>query len=315
MKSKKIKRLTAIAAAALAVCMAITAFALWSSNITVNGSVSAKGNWSVKVTDAQVELSSAGAELLTETSYDVVVYPIQMRYIESTGYYIYAIDDTDPKTVSVTADEFGEYSNQVMIPVGANYYVSCTKPDSIHSFMIKPNDNFSVYKPEKAQDGGAANGIQVGEAIAWACMGQLTHTKDESGLVALTYGAAKEYFESNSALPSVTINDNNAEFACVHFSLPKAWASYSVTVTNEGSVNANLSDYTIVTSELDDIFTVSVPEDMDDDTLAPGESCTFNIVVQVNAEGDFEAQADPFSISLTYEQDAVNEAPAAAHTH
>ncbi len=315
MKTKKTKLLISVAAAALAMCTAITAYAMWNSELSVKGSVSANGNWSVKITDAQVELSNAGAKLdIDVPTYDVTVYPIQVKYIEPTGYYIYAIDDTQPKTVSVTADEFAEYSNQVMIPVGKNYYVSTQTPDSIHSFMIKANENFDIYKPEKAKDNGAADGTQVGEAIAWACMGSRTHKNDENGLVTLTYGAAKDYFANNPAEPSVTISDDCAEFAAVDFSLSGAWASYTVTVTNEGSVNANLGNYTVVTSELSDIFTVSVP-DLDGDVLAPGESCTFNVVVQVTAQGNFAADEAPFSISLTYVQDTVNDAPVASHNH
>ncbi len=316
-KTKKTKILTVIAAVILAMCMAITAYAMWSSTLSVKGSVSAKGNWSLKVTDANIELSNVGADLdIDVPTYDVITYPIQIKYIDSNNNYIYNIDDTNPKTVSVSADEFAEYSEYVFITsASANFYVSGKDPNGRYSFKVKANENFNIYPvfPKKAEDGGAADGTIVGEAIAWACEGTLTPAEGE--IVTLTYASARDYFAENPAESAVVISENGVEFAPVNFTLSGAWASYTVTVTNESSVNANLSDYSVVTSELGDIFKVSIPEGMENDILASGESCTFNVVVQLNAEGSFDAESAPFSIGLTYNQDAVNEAPVATHTH
>ena len=46
--------------------------------------------------------------------------------------------------------------------------------------------------------------------------------------------------------------------------------------------------------------------------LAPGESCTATFVVNVKSEGELSADAQPFSVELTYVQDTVDEAPSAS---
>lgn len=109
------------------------------------------------------------------------------------------------------------------------------------------------------------------------------------------------------------------QFGTVHFGQPKAWASYTVTVTNTGSVAANLSDWKIETSELPtDVYNVKTPEFAADDTLAPGESCAVTVVVEVNATAELdgaETVSGSFNISLQYTQDEVEAAPEAAYYH
>lgn len=327
MKTKIRTRISAAAiAAVLAIGTAFSVYALWSSNITIGGSVSANGKWALKVTAADIDLSNAGASLATKEvvntpTYDVVTYPVRFNYIEETGYYLYQIDDTAPETKTITEAELSEYTTQIMIPAGSKYYVSGSIPGKLISYKIATNDNFieGTGTSVKATDGGALNGTVIGTAIAFAYGGSSTAAV-EGVDITLTYKQASTYFTQNPVTVKLVdeesiVEDSSVTFASVNFTLPGAWASYKVTITNEGTVNANLSDYQVVTSGLDEeVFTVSVP-DLSGDILTPGESCTFNVVVQVVADSDFSADAQPFTISLTYAQDSVNEAPAASHTH
>ena len=53
----------------------------------------------------------------------------------------------------------------------------------------------------------------------------------------------------------------------------RAWASYTVTVTNNGTVNANLAGAAIaLDTQNPEQLTLNQP-DLIDETLAPGESC------------------------------------------
>ena len=109
------------------------------------------------------------------------------------------------------------------------------------------------------------------------------------------------------------------QFGTVHFSRPETWASYTVVVTNTGSVTANLADWSIETSDLPtNVYHVKKPEFSTSDTLAPGESCAVTVVVEVNATAELDgAEAVPgsFNISLQYTQDEVEAAPEAAYYH
>lgn len=107
------------------------------------------------------------------------------------------------------------------------------------------------------------------------------------------------------------------QFGTVHFGQSKAWASYTVVITNTGNVTANLTDWSLETSDLPtNVYNVETPEFSASDTLAPGGSCAVTVVVAVNATAELDgAEAVPgsFNISLQYTQDEVETAPEAAY--
>ena len=101
---------------------------------------------------------------------------------------------------------------------------------------------------------------------------------------------------------TAVFTEDTVTYAPVEFTLPEAWANYTVTITNNGTVNANLADCKVVTSlddgsDFADAFEVSVPEFGADEVLAPGESCTFNVVVKAlnDADGNMAASTGSFS--------------------
>ena len=138
-------------------------------------------------------------------------------------------------------------------------------------------------------------------------------TKDQSDVqfVIASMGAD----DGSAASSPVTVTDTGATFANVDFSLPGAWANYTLTVTNNGTANANLADVQIALNSESDQLELVKPE-LADETLAPGESCTFNVVVKAAdiESGDLNATG-ALSITLPYSQDTVETAPDAGHTH
>ncbi len=119
--------------------------------------------------------------------------------------------------------------------------------------------------------------------------------------------------QSNSP---VSIENGKVSFADVTFGIPGAWAEYKLTITNNGTVNANLSGAVIaLNTENSDQLTLKAP-DLSDETLKPGESCTVTFVVQVpeSCAGELNATGS-ITVTLPYAQDSVEPAPEAGHTH
>ena len=135
----------------------------------------------------------------------------------------------------------------------------------------------------------------------------------------MTYQAAKEEIQQGEAYtvyPAVIGDDKtSATYGPATFSLPGAWVQYSVTVTNQGTANANLRDYRLDVDQLDEIYHVDMPELGEDEVLKPGESCTMTFVISVDSSESFEAATQSFTVYLTYGQDGVEAARTAGHTH
>lgn len=298
------KKRTKLVAGLLAGVMAISAmafgFAQWSTDITLTGSVAASGKWDVAITDASVDLSNAGAAFTETTVYEGSGYPVELNYIESTGYYVLRLRTAE--VVDFVVDS-GEKAGSVYYNVNwgnADTYYTDGAPSKSGYYNVYltaglPTDKGLGYSATvKANDGGASNGQQVGYVTLYG--GTLT--------------------EKTLVNDSVAVEATSAVYPEVDFSLPGAWANYSVTIANNGTANANLKDYAFDVSALDeDIYTVDTP-DLTDDILAPGASCTFNFVVQVDTEAaELDADAASFTVTLKYAQDEVNAAPSAGHNH
>ena len=88
-KSTKILALCMCAVLALSV-MAF-GFAKWSTDVTLGGTVSANGKWDVKVTDASLELSNAGASMK-----DFSVEKSFNSKLEGIDYFVSSIGSIKP---------------------------------------------------------------------------------------------------------------------------------------------------------------------------------------------------------------------------
>lgn len=335
---KRTKLLSAVTAGTMALGVMCFGFAQWSTEISANGTVSANGKWDVKITDASITKISNGVtpslEAVTvEPTAQVVEYNVILKYVggvndpnsKPNGAYMYVIDDKNPQTVNITKDELAEFTAQLMIPRDKRYYTTAVIPgdSGLTNFKVDVDESKSslinYYRPNvldtttyslHLNDDGANEGVVVGKAIGWLIGG---FYKDLDGSVQLTYKAANaalENAESSTTYPA-QFTDTTADYGNVNFSINDAWAEYSLTITNNGTVNANLSNYKFNITELSDEFVVDTPN-LNNKVLAPGESCTATFVVKVNSEGELSADAQPFSVELTYVQDTVDEAPSAS---
>ena len=332
--TKRTRALAGLTAGVLAVSAMAFGFSKWSSEVDLNGTVSANGKWDVAVTAADAAISSTGAEMKeinAESSYEVVTYPVYVTYY-SSGYYGFVIGDEEAAKTQITYTDFTtNYGKNAAKWIGVSKFKSGEKIQGTdnYTFMLNVDDEYQGIVKEwanrstlKATDGGASDGKQIGTAIAWLFNGFKTN-KPANDKVELTWDAANTYFAANSTTTATAeITDNSVTYAPVTFTLPEAWANYNVTITNNGTVNANLSDYKVETS-LDsdalfaDVFEVTTPEFGTDEVLAPGESCTFNVVVKAlnGTDNSIESDTGNFTITLSYVQDDVEAAPAVDHTH
>lgn len=335
---KRTKLLSAVTAGTMALGVMCFGFAQWSTEISANGTVSANGKWDVKITDAAITKISNGVtpslEAVTvEPTAQVVEYNVILKYVggvndpnsKPNGAYMYVIDDKNPQTVNITKDELAEFTAQLMIPRDKRYYTTAVIPgdSGLTNFKVDVDESkaslINYYRPNvldtttyslHLNDDGANEGVVVGKAIGWLIGG---FYQDLDGSVQLTYKAAKAALENaeRSITYPAQFTDTTADYGNVNFSVDDAWAEYSLTITNNGTVNANLSNCKFNITELSDEFVVDTPN-LNNKVLAPGESCTATFVVKVNSEGELSADAQPFSVELTYVQDTVDEAPSAS---
>ena len=271
--------------------------------------------------------------MTVERTAQVVEYNVILKYVggvndpnsKPNGAYMYVIDDKNPQTVNITKDELAEFTAQLMIPRDKRYYTTAVIPgdSGLTNFKVDVDESKSslinYYRPNvldtttyslHLNDDGANEGVVVGKAIGWLIGG---FYKDLDGSVQLTYKAANaalENAESSTTYPA-QFTDTTADYGNVNFSINDAWAEYSLTITNNGTVNANLSNCKFNITELSDEFVVDTPN-LNNKVLAPGESSTATFVVKMKSEGELSADAQPFSVELTYVQDTVDEAPSAS---
>lgn len=332
--TKRTRALAGLTAGVLAVSAMAFGFSKWSSEVDLNGTVSANGKWDVAVTAADAAISSTGAEMEkidAEASYEVVTYPVYVTYY-SSGYYGFVIGDDEAAKTQMTYTDFTtNYGKNVAKWIGVSKFKSAggSLANDNYTFMLNVADEYqSIVEEWKNQasliatDGGASDGKQIGTAIAWLYHGFATNTPANDN-IHLTWTDANNYFKANSTTTATAeITDNSVTYAPVTFTLPEAWANYNVTITNNGTVNANLSDYKVETSldgdaQFADVLEVTTPEFGTDEVLAPGESCTFNVVVKAKngTDNSIESDTGKFTITLSYVQDDVEAAPAVAHTH
>ena len=330
--TKRTRALAGLTAGVLAVSAMAFGFSKWSSDVDLNGTVSANGKWEVAVTAADASISSTGAKMEninTESSYTVVTYPVYVDYRVSSGYYSFRIGDDKAAETKISYTDFTtNYANTTAKSIGVSKFDSGARSGD-YTFMLNVADEYENIVEDwwnrsslKATDDGASDGKQIGTAIAWLYKGRSTNTPDNDK-IKLTWDAANTYFKENrTTTATAQIADNSVTYAPVTFTLPEAWANYNVTVTNNGTVNANLSDYKVETSlggdaKFDDVFQVTAPEFGKNEVLAPGESCTFNVVVKAKngTDNSIESDTGKFTITLNYVQDNVEDAPAVDHTH
>lgn len=285
--NKKSKVIAGLSVSVLSLGIMCYGFSQWSSDIQLNGTVSANGSWDVVVTDASLKVSEG-----TEFSYNS--FNDNKIYINS-----YAVkNDMESKIAELKKDGatiIASDASKTMRKASVSYY------DAQGEFHNGELVGYFATSEEakEANNEFASNVIKSGGSV---------NSKANS---TVWYYTIQYTSESSTA----EFTESSVNYSNVNFTLPGSWAEYSVTISNQGTAKVNLSDYKFEVSELDDFFVVDTP-DLSNDILEAGESCTVTFVVKTSDSADkFEAESQPFSINLTYEQDAVEDAPSAKHIH
>lgn len=349
MESRKKK----VCAAALAGAVALSAlgigYSAWKTEITAGGNVAASGKWQVVVTDADMKLS-------TGTSLDEITvksYKMERTNVKGDS-LIASVISASEWLPEGSDDKIGTQSDEEMSKYTYYYAVDQTKHDLSTLTTLTTDQRNEIVNDDTTvtiSDEFKMYYRNILPTSAWTSESSIASaTKVVDGLIRDTEGLLKEKFPStyqnyvivsmgtslpksnhtiaefketeSSAEPSeedmavISEDGTSVTFANATFGLPGAWAQYSMTVKNNGTVNASLSDAVIeLETDAEDQLKLSKP-DLEDEVLAPGESCTITFVVQVPEEvtEDLNA-AGTLTVKLPYAQGAVEAAPEAGHTH
>lgn len=343
MKRKKSRMICALALClATAVSVMSLGFAAWHTEITGTGTINAAGKWDVAITDATLTVSTGASTSTVITTYDLV----------RTGSK--ADSDIAKRictsTVAEDAAQVGKQSGE-SIPsssFGSRFYaIDTTKYDltNINNWTAADNtavaammtDETSVclFDTLKAYYRTAADGTTADDAIvvdqfladAAALLKEKFPDTYQDYTLCFIFGAAMGA-DQNYIAASMTADTQSSQpdtlaawdaasvtYANVTFGLPGAWAKYTVTVTNNGTVDANLSNVAIDLVTESDQLVLDKP-DLGSETLTPGESCTITFVVKVpeTITEDLNASGT-LSVKLAYDQATAEEAPSSGHTH
>lgn len=343
------KKRNVICAALLAGAMAVSAmsmgFAAWQTNITGSGSVAASGKWEIAVTDASLQLSSGASATREVTTYalertnvkgDALLTSVissstwlqegqdgllgtQSEEAMSKYTYYYLVDTTkysmdnipdlskedvatiaaDDSTV-VISDYLSAYYRYIYPTTGydSEKSVACAAKvvdgllrDSTALIQEQHPDNYKDYMLVYLSSTGGKYSYSIASMVEKK---EVVAVDDENG---------------------VSYTDTDVAFADVTFTLPGAWAQYSLTVINNGTVSANLADAVIELNTDSDQLVLNKP-DLSEEVLQPGESCTITFVVKVpdTITEDLDATGT-LTVTLPYSQATVEAAPVAGHTH
>jgi hypothetical protein len=286
------KLLTGLTAGTMALGAMCFGFSSWSTDITLNGKVSANGKWSVAVTDAKISQLSTGAQLANAGSYNS---------FENDEYYTTnELAAKNAMNTKISELEESGYENVKGATCYKIYAYISYYPDANDKSNFVNKEVIGVY--ETTDEADEAANAKKDEVVA---AGGSVNSRGRSRAYGyeITYGS------------ETTFDDTSATYASVEFTAGGAWAEYSVTVTNNGSTDADLSNYELETA-LSEPYSIDLPEIKDGEILKAGESCTLTFVVSVSdSEDEFTADAQEFKVSLKYVQPEIESAPDATHTH
>lgn len=301
------KKRTKIMALLMTCVLALSAmcfgFAQWSSELTLNGAVSASGKWDVAVTDASVRLSSTGAALAQTT----VTEPVETTYNSyEAGEALFLNQFASQNAMNAKIAERKEAGATILSSNGKaqKYVATISYYDAEQVFH---EEEIGAYDTIEACD--AARNVRREEILAAG--GSVTSAgRKTMWYYTITYTMP----EPVTKVSETTFDKAAVHYASVDFSLPGAWAEYCVTITNNGTANADLNHCAFDMTQLNsDIFTVDTP-DLRGKVLAPGASCIMTFVVKVDTScRDLAAEATAFTVQLHYVQETVEDAPAASY--
>lgn len=329
-------------AGAVAVSALSLGFASWHTNITANGNVNAQGNWAVEITDASMKLSS-GASATTQAT------NMSLQRTGVKGDSLLASTISSSKWLSAEqADLQGTQSDEALSAYTNYYLVDTTKhsmddianlsKDDVAAIVadestITISDHLNAYYryvtgvTDGSSEQATASAAKVVDGLlkdsAALLKEQRPDTYQDYMLVYLSSSGGRFSYSiatvntttestpaEGDALAAISEDKASVSYADVNLGVPGAWAEYTMTVTNNGSTDANLAGAQISLNTESDQLKLDKP-DLADETLAPGESCTVSFVLSVpeDVTGDLDASAGTLTVTLPYSQTAVEAAP------
>ena len=356
MKTEKTKtlKILSVFAMILALVMAMSAmgmaFSAWHTEITGSGNATASGKWDIKVTDASLEISdgttvakeitelkrtgeksdSLLASTISSSTWvkDHALMGTQSTEAMSPYVQYYAIDTSKYsldtiKTYTTSAEMIAMRDDETTIALYEHL-------NAYYRYVTGENDGTPAAAESSAK--AVIDGlIKDTEALLEEMFPETYKNYTIVYISGLHSGSAKawtKYCYTIASMEKTTVytteldgtsavyNDTTVSYSDVAFALPGAWAKYTLTVTNNGTVNADLSgaEFKLVTDNADQL-SLKAP-DLSEEVLKAGESCTITLVVEAldNGTDTLEATGN-LEIKLPYTQPEVAPAPDAGHTH
>lgn len=340
MKRKSAAAIAAAAVLTLGAAMGM-GYAAWSTMVTGSGSVTAAGNWDVAVTDASVRLSSAGAALSSET-----VYTFEKTEEAYSNAYKYVGTLSTNDTIKGATEENHATQSELPMQEAAAFYAidtSRTSWETVESWNGSAEQISALIADETTVDlDGYLHAYYRYNNMPGKTTAEIYQDVVDA-FVADTEALLKELYPDtwmNYAIATLVPNGPslcyeiaamNAEevpgetsvengtavdYADVVFGIPGAWAEYSLTVTNNGTVPASLSGANLsFETDQPEQLVMNAP-DLSDEVVAPGESCTITVVVEALDDGSGSLNASgSLTIEMPFTQQTVEEAPAPSHSH
>lgn len=300
-------------------------YALWHTDLSAAGGVVASGNWDVQITDARIsQLSGAaleGSDADAEPAFQPVSAETQIAELvaaQSSG------------TIGSAAS--GE-------TLGEGFYVIDTDVYSVSDMTALARDAIQADgssldlsgQPRycRSDETGATDDTLVTQALLEDTYEMLVAANpaeasyDHFALVYLAEDPGQNLLlatvqaqdTSTAVVDDVTsFTGTSVNFAPVNFNAPGAWAEYTLTVTNNGTVDAKLdTDALFQLDTASDQLELATP-DLSQDTLAPGQSCTYTFTVQAKADVSALEDTGTLSVSLSYSQPEIAPIPAPSYS-
>lgn len=335
-------------AGAVAVSALSLGFASWHTNIAANGTVSAQGNWAVEITDAALELSAGASASNQATSVTLQRTGVKgdslLASTISSSTWLSA-DQVDLQGTQ-SNDELSKYTNYYLVDTTQHSMddIASLSKDDVAAIVadestITISDHLNAYYRyvTGVTDGSAeqanASATKVVDGLLKDSAALVQQLRPDSYqnymLVYLSSSGGKFSYSiatvnattsstpaEGDALAAIAEDKSSVTFADVNLGIPGAWAKYTMTITNNGTADANLAGAQISMDTDSDQLQLDKP-DLADETLAPGESCTVTFVLSVpsDVEDDLNEAAGALTVTLPYSQTAVESAPEVGMTN
>ena len=325
----KLKKRHSLCSLVLCLSMAMSGmgmgYALWHTDLSGSGGVSASGSWDVQITDARISrLSGArleGAESEAGSSFHSALSESELAALvaaqgqgaigtaapdETLGEGFYLID-----TQVYSVDAMAAISKDTVKADGSSLDLS-SQPRYYRSDGTGATDDGLVVEAllrSSYECMAAANPAETSY-----CHYALVYLGEDpaQNVLMATVQSDADATEITDSITSFT--DTSAQFAPVTFSSAGAWAEYTLTVTNNGTVDATLDANSIIQLDTANGQLQLTAPDLANDTIAPGQSCTFTFTVQAKADVSELNDTGTLSVVLSYTQPSVEPIPAPSHS-